>query len=100
MAGLCVESDAFTNLIRIGVKTVVDSLMSQVWILSSSHVLAGLDFSIIVTPPTVISWKTYGEPLDSKTDKFQNRNPVGFVFEKTETIRVLFREAGNRCVGG
>ena len=52
------DSDAFTNLVRIGAKTVVDSLMSQVGILSSSHVLAGRDFSMIVTSSTVISWKT------------------------------------------
>ena len=49
------DSDAFTNLVRIGAKTVVDSLMSQVGILSSSHVLAGRDFSMIVTSSTVIS---------------------------------------------
>ena len=64
MASLCVagripdESDTFTYLVRISAKTVVDFLMSQVGILSSSHVLAGLDFSIIVTSSTVIYWKT------------------------------------------
>ena len=71
MASLCVagripnESEASTNLVIIGAKTVVDSLISQVGILSSSHVLvqlAGRDLSIILTPSTLISWKTSNLP--------------------------------------